>query len=89
MATKKLKTKSHKKRLPEEFGITRLVTRDEIIQEIDEGARKLIGMSAEQMLRAYRKGILEDPGFVGHLLIYSDLLPKNDPIFGPPRRTTR
>lgn len=85
MATHKRKAKK-KKLAPWERGVVFHKTRDEIVQEIDKKARRLIGMSAEEMLRAYRAGTLEDPGYVMHLLIYSDLLPKNDPIFGPPRR---
>lgn len=79
------KRKSKKKRLSRVLGVTFHRTRDEIVQEIDRKSRLLVGMSAEQMLQSYREGTLEDPGKVSHLLIYSDLLSKNDPVFGAPR----
>jgi hypothetical protein len=57
------------------------VSREEIIRTIDELARKRRGMSAHQLLCAYRAGRLEISGDVTDLLVYSDLLSPNDPIF--------
>lgn len=89
MATKKRKSKKKKLETWQRNVITRHLTRDQIVDEIDRGARKMIGMSGEKMLRAYHTGTLEDPGFVRPLLMLSNLLPKNDPFFGPYRRTSR
>lgn len=56
------------------------LTRDEIVSTISEGARLRLGMSAEQLLAAYRAGRLEDPGKVADLLALARLLRDNDPL---------
>ena len=57
------------------------LTRDEILKRLDDGARRRLGMSARDMLRAYRAGALADPGRVTDLLGLADLLRDDDPIF--------
>lgn len=58
------------------------MTRNEIIAEMDRVAKTRLGLSASEVLRAYRAGELEDPGEVGDLLILAELLDSTDPIFG-------
>jgi hypothetical protein len=57
------------------------LTRDEIIKEIDRVARLRCGMSGADVIRAYRAGMLDDPGRVGDVLVLADLLDSDDPIF--------
>ncbi len=57
------------------------LTRDEILKRLEDGARRRLGMSAGDMLRAYRAGALADPGRVADLLGLADLLRDDDPIF--------
>lgn len=57
------------------------LTRKEIYEYIDKTAWKRIGISANELLRSYREGALEDPGAVADLLILADLLPDDDPVF--------
>lgn len=57
------------------------LTRDEILHEIDVLARARRGLSAHQLLFAYREGRLEEPGEVADLLALADLLDENDPVF--------
>jgi hypothetical protein len=54
--------------------------RDEIAREIEAGAQERLGMSAGQLVDAYRKGTLEDPSDVADLLVLSDLLADDDPL---------
>jgi hypothetical protein len=56
------------------------LARDEIVSRISDGARLRLGMSAEQMLSAYRVGQLEDPGRVADLLALARLLRDDDPL---------
>jgi hypothetical protein len=57
------------------------MTREEILRYIDEAARRRVGRSAKDLLRAYRRGELTDPGPVADLLVLADLLPDDDPVF--------
>ena len=57
------------------------LSRDEILKRLDYGARLRLRMSAEEMIRAYRAGRLDDPGRVADLLVLADLLPDDDPPF--------
>jgi hypothetical protein len=57
------------------------LTREEIVGIIDAQAQRRCGMTARTLLRCYRQGTLEDPGCVADLLVLSDLLPDNDPLF--------
>lgn len=50
-------------------------TREELLGIIEKRARARRGMSAEELLSAYREGTLEDPGEVLDLVIIGDLLP--------------
>jgi len=66
------------------------VSRDEVIRVIDEMARQRRGVSAAELLCAYRSGKLQQTGDVADLLVYSDLLSPEDPIFFEPvQRTTQ
>jgi len=58
------------------------LTRSEIIDHIEAGARRRLHISAQDLVRRYRRGELEDPGAVADLLALANLLPDNDPIFG-------
>jgi len=58
------------------------LTRKEIIERIDREAKRRMHMSANELLRSYRAGRLEDAGAVADLLALSNLLPDNDPLFG-------
>lgn len=58
----------------------REMPRDEILARLDDGARRRLGMSACEMLCAYRHGRLEDPGAVVDLLVLADLLAPDDPV---------
>jgi len=62
------------------------LSREDILERIDAGARNRLGMGGEEMLRAYRAGTLEgghDAGGVGiiDLLALADLLAKDDPVW--------
>jgi len=59
------------------------LTRDEIVASIDECVRRRRGMSARELLSAYRAGTLDDPGDVADLIALSDLLDEDDPVFRP------
>ena len=57
------------------------LTRDEILAQIEDGARHRLGLSARELVRAYRAGCLEDPGSVADLLALAHLLRDDDPVF--------
>lgn len=57
------------------------LTRQEILRRLDEGAQRRRGLSAEQLIRGYRKGTLEDPCSLVDLLALADLLEDDDPLF--------
>ncbi len=57
------------------------LTRDEIAARLEHGARKRLGMSADEMVRAYREGRLSDPGAVADLLALAHLLEETDSLF--------
>ena len=57
------------------------VSREDIVRLIDEQARRRRGISAAELLSAYRAGRLGATGDVADLLVYSDLLSPQDPIF--------
>jgi hypothetical protein len=58
-----------------------LMTRDQILIEIDRVTQLRIGLSGQDTLCAYRAGTLEDPGRVGDALVLADLLDIDDPIY--------
>ncbi len=57
------------------------LSRDRVISHIDSEARKRLRMSARTMLRKYRRGQLKDVGRVADLIVWSDALSDDDPIF--------
>ena len=56
------------------------LSRDQIVQTLELGARKRMGLSARVLLRRYRQGKLRNPTVVSDLIALSKLLRKNDPI---------
>lgn len=56
------------------------LTREEIVERIEEGARRRRGMSARDLIRAYLEGRLENPGEVADLLVLADLLAEDDTL---------
>lgn len=54
--------------------------REEIVQRIHRGALARCNMSGEELLAAYGKGLLEEPGEVADLLVLADLLADDDQI---------
>lgn len=56
------------------------LTREEILRRIEEGARRRRGMSARELLHAWRTGTLEEPGEVADLLALAHLLAEDDPL---------
>ena len=58
----------------------RELTREEILESLEAGAQRRLGITAQAMLRAYREGRLEDPGAVADLLVLADLLSPADPV---------
>ena len=58
----------------------RELSRKEIVNSLEAGARRRLGMTAQAMLCAYREGRLEDPGVVADLLVLADLLGPDDPV---------
>jgi hypothetical protein len=50
------------------------MTRGEICERIDTGARKRRGVSGDELLRQYRDGELVNPGDVADLLALADLI---------------
>jgi hypothetical protein len=57
-----------------------VLSRDQIVDALETGAKQRTGLSARAMLRRYRYGRLPDPGSVADLIALSNLLRKNDPI---------
>jgi hypothetical protein len=55
--------------------------RDEIVTRLEKGAQHRRGLSAQELVRRYRAGKLEDPCEVADLLALADLLPDDDPLF--------
>ncbi len=64
-----------------EPAVTIELSREQILQRIEDGARRRRNLSAAELLRAYRAGRLDDPGGVADLLILADLLSDDDPVF--------
>jgi len=56
------------------------LTREQILTRLETGARRRRGVSADELLRLYRTGKLEEPCGVADLLALADLLPDNDPL---------
>jgi hypothetical protein len=64
--------------------VIRKVPRARVLSYLDSESRRRLGISAHAMLRQYRHGRLKDIGRVADLIVWSDALPQNDPIFGAP-----
>ncbi len=60
-----------------------VLTREQILERLEQGARRRRGMSARELLQAYNQGRLEDPGAVADLLALANLLAENDPLLVP------
>jgi hypothetical protein len=56
-------------------------TREELVEEIDQGSRRAIGLSASELARTYRDGKLEEPTGVADLIALLNLLPEDDALF--------
>lgn len=56
------------------------LSRTQIVDALEKGARDRIGLTARTMLRRYREGRLADPSRITDLIALSNLLRKNDPI---------
>ena len=59
------------------------LTRDQIIERIERGARRRMRLSAKELIHAYRHGQLQDSGKVVDLLSLANLLDEEDPLFAP------
>lgn len=57
------------------------LTREEIVERLERGAQRRLGMSAQEMVDAYRSCTLKDLGRVADLLALASLLSKDDPLF--------
>ena len=71
-------------RLPVENGQAHKVlklTREEIVERLERGARERCQVTARTFLRLHRQNRLKDPGAVADLLALSYLLKRNDPLF--------
>ena len=67
-----------------------VLTREEIIAQVDESARMRLGISGRRLVRAWRRGHLPcDLGHVHDLLMMAGMLPDNDPFLLPPPRRRR
>lgn len=57
------------------------LTRAQILARVERGANRRLGMSAAEMVSAYRAGSIGDAGEICDLLALTELLPENDPLF--------
>ncbi|MBI3030944.1 MAG: hypothetical protein HYY64_15675 [Candidatus Rokubacteria bacterium] len=57
------------------------LTRSEIYQRLEAGARRRCGMPAADLIRLYNAGRLVNPGAIADLLSLAHLLPDDDPLF--------
>ncbi len=62
----------------------RRLSRKEIVTDLEREARRRRGMSAKELVGAYRAGTLYDPGEVADLLGLAGLLRESDPLFVAP-----
>lgn len=57
-------------------------TRDEIVEEIETGAKRAVGLSAAEFVKALRdKSIRHDRVPVVDLVVLVNMLPEDDPLF--------
>ena len=57
------------------------LSRDQIVAQLEDGARQRVHMSAADLVRRYRAGGLPDAGRVADLLMLGHLLDEQDPLF--------
>ena len=57
------------------------LSRAQIVDQLEAGARRRLHMSADELVRAYRDGRLSDVGRVADLLMLAHLLDERDPLF--------
>lgn len=57
------------------------LSRKQIIDRIERGAQRRLGMSAKEFIRACEEGRIKDPGAVADLIALTHLLPEKDPLF--------
>jgi hypothetical protein len=56
------------------------LSREQIVELLEKGTRRRLGMSAQDFLRLYREGRIPDAGAVGDLIVLADLLGEEDPL---------
>ena len=59
------------------------LSRAQIVDQLEAGARCRLHISAEDLVRAYHDGSLRDAGRVADLLMLAHLLDEHDPLFVP------
>lgn len=74
-------TAGHTNGIRNGHGAAILLSRAEIVERLEHGAKKRCGMSARVLLRRYHCGKLTNPSRVSDLISLSNLLRKNDPLF--------
>lgn len=57
------------------------ISRDEILERINEAAKNRLHISGDELIRQYCTTGVPDPGPVAEVLILLDLLDPSDPIF--------
>ncbi|MBI4603658.1 MAG: hypothetical protein HY721_17025 [Planctomycetes bacterium] len=62
----------------------RKLSRKQIVADLDRNARRRRGMTAKDLVEAYRAGTLYDPGEVADLLGLASLLGEDDPLYVAP-----
>ena len=60
------------------------LTTQEIVDRLDGGARSRLGISAKEMIRAFRDQTLEDSGGITDLIILAGLLSEDHPLYVEP-----
>ncbi len=70
-----------RKRLNGQQPTEQVLTREAIVEALDRESRRRRGMTALKLVRAYRQGMLEDPGEVADILGLASLLPRGDKFF--------
>ena len=57
------------------------LARDRIVAQLEDGARRRLGLSADEFVSAYRDGCLPDAGRAADVLMLAHLLNECDPLF--------
>ena len=60
------------------------LTEEEVIERIKSGAQERLGMPAEEMVRQFLDGSLEEPGRVIDLLSLAGMLDTDHPLYVKP-----